>query len=284
MRDDMARVIVERPRIPAFNSRKGRRQAWDDLPGQEGMRRSRAWRGDLKDLNENLTPLRRYLERQAGRPWDKVYAEIAAHLRVDSAVQQHVRDHLRDFVAVKPRHVTLSWYSRSGGREHADCLWRQPLYVDPATGLLCRTDRLSEEKARQRRTKQRAPEPACRIPIAGDRELRQIRGIWYEVQLAALPDPEYQPCPEVRKRPLKPYNRCSPVVEVALIVRRLITPAVRDVAANAVIEVGPPIDDEAGWNAYRRAQPDRRYAVAKRVLSRRELRRHGLTNLPAGEA
>ena len=27
MRDDMARVIVERPRIPAVNSRKGRRRA-----------------------------------------------------------------------------------------------------------------------------------------------------------------------------------------------------------------------------------------------------------------
>ena len=40
MRDDMARVIVERPRIPAFNNRKGRRQPLEDMPHHEGMRRT----------------------------------------------------------------------------------------------------------------------------------------------------------------------------------------------------------------------------------------------------
>ena len=37
MREDMAQVIVERPRIKPFNSRKGRRQALDDLPTHEGL-------------------------------------------------------------------------------------------------------------------------------------------------------------------------------------------------------------------------------------------------------
>lgn len=143
MRDDMARVIVKRPRIPAFNSRKGRHRPLEELPPREGMRRARAERGDRKTLNENLQPLRRYLERQVGRPWDKVYSEIAKHLRVSNTVQQHVRDHLRDFVAVKPRRLSCAW--RQG-----EVLWYQPLYVDPVTGLLCRTDRLPEEKARRR--------------------------------------------------------------------------------------------------------------------------------------
>jgi hypothetical protein len=103
MRDDMARVIVERPRIPAYKARKGRQRDLDNLPSHEGMRRGAALRGDRKTLNENLKPLRRYLEKLVGRPWDKVYSEIAEHLRVSSTVQQHVRDHLKDFVAVKPR-------------------------------------------------------------------------------------------------------------------------------------------------------------------------------------
>jgi len=64
--------------------------------------------------------------------------------------------------------------------------------------------------------------------------------------------------------------------------RRLITPPVRDVASGAVIAVGPEIDDVASWKAYRRAQGDRRYAIAKRVLSRRELRRHGVRNATDG--
>ena len=53
MRDDMARVIVERPRIPAFNSRKGRAQPLEDLPHHEvwpaGLNQDRPgwmWVGD----------------------------------------------------------------------------------------------------------------------------------------------------------------------------------------------------------------------------------------------
>ena len=68
---------------------------------------------------------------------------------------------------------------------------------------------------------------------------------------APLPVPDYRPCRETQKRPLKPYDRRSPVIEVEVTVRRLVTPAVRDVVTNALIEAGPPIDDEAGWNAYR---------------------------------
>jgi hypothetical protein len=148
MREDMARVIVERPRIKPFNTRKGRVQPLEDLPQHEGMRRTQAMRGDRKQLNENLNPFRRYLESQVGRPWSKVYSEISAHLRVDSAVQQHVRDHLRDFVAVKPRRMNR--YGRK--------IWWQRLYVDPVNGLLCRTDRLPEEKA-YRHAKRNCSEP-----------------------------------------------------------------------------------------------------------------------------
>lgn len=43
--------------------------------------------------------MRRYLHAQVGRPWDKVWSDIAAGLRGTSTVQQHVRDHVFDFVA-----------------------------------------------------------------------------------------------------------------------------------------------------------------------------------------
>ena len=136
MRSDMAKVIVERPRRIEGFSRRGRVLAPDDLPSHEGMRAPhvRNWGG--KVLNENLAPLRRYLERQVGRKWDKVYAEISAHLRPTSAVQQHVRDHLHDFVAVTPRRLANQLRQRPGSD-----LWHQPFYVNPRTGLLCRTDR-----------------------------------------------------------------------------------------------------------------------------------------------
>jgi len=275
MRDDMARIIVERPRIPAFNSRKGRRRGLEDLPTHEGLRRAQSLCGDRKQLNENLAPLRRYLESQVGRPWNKVYAEIATRLRVDNTVQQHVRDHLRDFVAITPRRQIHDWRTSMRGR-----LWWQPLYINPVTGLLCRTDLLPEMKARRRAMRHRVPAPIERIQLAEDRELRVISGLWYELELAPLPEPVYRSFRETRKLRLKPYDRKSPIVEIEMEVRRLITPAVRDVATGAMIAAGPETDDEASWRNYRRGQPDHFYAIAKRVLSRRELRRHRLSNAP----
>ncbi len=275
MREDMAQVIVERPRIKPFNSRKGRRQALDDLPTHEGMRRAQALRGDRKQLNENLAPLRRYLESQVGRPWNKVYAEIAARLRVDNTVQQHVRDHLRDFVAVTPRRNISGWRAPIGGG-----LWWQRLYVDPVTGLLCRTDKLPEERARRRARRNKVATPIERVPLSEDRELRLIDGLWYEVRLAPLPEPVYRVRREVRKLPYVSHSSRSRFFDAEMNVGRLMTPPVRDVVTGTMIEVGPAIDDARSWDTYRRASPDRHYAMAKRVLSRRELRRHGLTNVP----
>lgn len=67
MRADMSRVIVERPRRGDLN-RAGRVLPFDNLPHHEGMRRRHYIAAAWKELNENLAPLRRYLERQVGRP------------------------------------------------------------------------------------------------------------------------------------------------------------------------------------------------------------------------
>jgi hypothetical protein len=269
MRADMSRVIVERPRRGGLN-RPGRVLPFDDLPHHEGMRRRHYIAGDWKELNENLAPLRRYLERQVGRPWDKVYSEIAAHLRADNTVQQHVRDHLRNFVAVKPRRY-VGWYAKplSG-------LWHQPLYVDEKDGILKRTDRLPEEKARRRARRNPPPRPIDRVPLTADRELRRVDGFWYELRLAPMPDPVYRAVVERRRVPLKPFHRRSPTVEIEVTARRLVGPSLRDAATGRPVEVGPEIDERRAWNEYRRRHPDRRYAVAKRRLGKSELRRHGL--------
>lgn len=253
MREDMSRVIVERPRIIESIARKGRVRDLEDLLVQQGMRRGQRERGGWKMLNENLAPLRRFLERQVGRPWDKVYSEIAARLRVDSTVQQHVRDHLRDFVETRPRRGTYRWSGHNG-----EGLWFQRLYVDPRDGILKRTDRLPEARSRRRdRERKRRDGPVERIAISKYCELRRIDGIWYEILLAPLPRPEY---------------------EREVSAGRLITPGVIDVVTGRAIPAGPQIDEEGAWRAYRRDYPDRRYAVSKRQISRKELRRHGLAN------
>jgi hypothetical protein len=276
MRADMSHVIVERPRRGGVN-RRGRSLPLEDLPQREGISRRHLIAGDPKELNENLAPLRRYLERQVGRPWDKVYAEIAAHLRADNIVQQHVRDHLRDFVAVKPRRRN-GWYFTypDDDKEPFSRLWYQPLYVDERDGILKRTDRLPEEKAQRRARRNRPAPPLDRIAVAADRELRRIGGFWYELRLAVMPDPVYRAVVERRRVPLKPYHRRSPVIEIEITVRRLASPLVQDAATGKSVEIGPEIDEPRAWGEYRRRHPDRRYAISKRRLSKAELRCHGL--------
>lgn len=76
MREDMFKVIVERPRLVNSNAYKedGRQFRNDEENGTRlGIKKGYAY---SKGLNENLAPLRRFLEKQVNRPWDKVYAEI----------------------------------------------------------------------------------------------------------------------------------------------------------------------------------------------------------------
>ena len=56
-----------------------------------------------KHLSDNLQPLVRFLRTCVGRSWDKVHSEIAEHVRFTNAVQQHVLQHLRQFVEEHPK-------------------------------------------------------------------------------------------------------------------------------------------------------------------------------------
>jgi hypothetical protein len=174
---------------------------------------------------------------------------------------------------MKPRRLHRGW-------RPARAIWWQPLYVDPVTGLLCRTDRLPEEKARRRAERHRPATPVERIELAEDRELRLISGLWYQVQLAPLPEPVYAVYHEAQTRFRNGYSARCGTYEVELAVRRLVSPKVRDATTGEWIAVGPEIDNTESWARYRRDRPQRVYAVAKRVLSRRELRRHRLSNPP----
>lgn len=82
--------------------------------------------------------------------------------------------------------------------------WYESLYVD-ARGILRRTDGLPEVRAARRRRRLRKPEPAkAPVRLSATRELRCIVGVWYEVCLAPLPEPEYRPVVRTMKQRLKP--------------------------------------------------------------------------------
>jgi hypothetical protein len=141
---------------------------------------------DSLELNENLQPLRRYLRAQTGRPWDKVYSEICAGIDRRNTVQQHIHQHIEDFIAIKVREKDgkLIAVSRGEPRE----LWYK-LYVDPRTGIIREHRRGRRWRKAAERRKQREEEIATRRRAINERTLLlRIDGIWYRVEVAPLPD------------------------------------------------------------------------------------------------
>lgn len=201
MRKDMSKVIVERPRHDhaGKRARPGRSQVVLDDDGEPLRAREPMRRADkTKNLNENLAPLKRYLQSQVGRPWDKVYADIAENLRPSSTVQQHVRDHVEDFVAFRTRMkegVVMTASARMGGERPLTEDYRQ-LYVHPRTGLLklnphWRAWRRRFESARaaaaaERAKRMRALDDWAQLHLLND-------GAWWIVELASTPHKHYTP-------------------------------------------------------------------------------------------
>ena len=168
MRPDMSKVIVERPRRGSERHVARRFRRFDPklidtsedadgaFAGGVGHRRAAALAGDRKSLNENLTPLRRFLISQVGRlSWSLPSPQHGArsgrrfrrlrglganqNVRADNTVQQHVRDHIEDFVATKTfmRDGVVFIPSRLGGLSAlAQCRYPE-LYVDPRNTPRC---------------------------------------------------------------------------------------------------------------------------------------------------
>lgn len=256
MRSDMSKVIVERPRLGGRYLRKGRRlRDPDDVPKHKGMHRAAVERDSWKDLNENLQPLRRYLHSQVGRPWDKVWSEISANLRPSSAVQQHVRDHVFDFVAkdvtVRDGEFYLSGrFLRPGATLRES--WYE-LWIDPRTGLLRRNRHHKTYRQRSReRHRRRQQLVRSRMVAAGEnRQYHRLNdGAWWEVKLEKVPT-YYQ----VRKTRYRPPFR----VPVEKEVHDAVLSANLSDLPRAVLYDRPGV-----------------YATSKRQLSKKEMKRLGL--------
>jgi hypothetical protein len=188
MREDMYKVIVERPRRGKDGDETAARLRNDfDGPMRLGMRAGYGSRS----LNENLAPLRRYLQAQIGRPWNKVFSEICTGIDRRNTVQQHIHQHLRDFIAIdvdlrEGRLVDLAPRWAFLGRDSGIA---QELYVDPRTGLIrsnksYRSWRRSDAGRRQREQ----VEIATRRRVVDERTfLLLLYGVWYRVETDVLP-------------------------------------------------------------------------------------------------
>lgn len=207
MRKDMFKVIVERPRSNSrwadSMSRRARarhemanilKNDWsdDEVENSKGLSHELNTHEPMKNkydssksLNENLAPLFRFLEKSVGRPWDEVYSEVREHLRMDSAVQLHVVQHLNWTVTEKTYmgedgHVYAadrSWHRyNNNALDLPNPFSRHNYYVHPETKLLCRQPHLSKKARRAKEVKV--------LSLDKYRQFRLIDGKWMVVELA----------------------------------------------------------------------------------------------------
>ena len=153
MRDDMSKVVIERPRyghglpngktrlrVRRFNYELEYNEDFDDLmdglPKRVSGSRSRYLRNEMtKSFTDLLGPLYRFLRSNVGRPWDAVYSEMSEHLDNRKTAGRHIFDHAEDMVIVNCYEEGCVVYeNNSWGRRPAQV---DGLYVHPRTGLLC---------------------------------------------------------------------------------------------------------------------------------------------------
>ncbi|MBI2950196.1 MAG: hypothetical protein HYY23_21395 [Verrucomicrobia bacterium] len=239
MRADMHKVICEEPRHGGGREKFGRRaQLVDDLfPKFESMRRPHR---DRKCFGEHLSPLRRWLRSQVGRPWNLVYGEACGVIKPDSVVRNHIKTHLLEFVQrrtfLREGRVwcfTTGWRVSEMPVEQAASRW-SPFYVHPCSGLLCEIAPTRRQLSWPEREAQQRAE-TCHWH-GEETALLKLNGCWFECEMRPLPADES----------LKTYDSAS---------RRMLN------RREAEHRYGKPV-----------------FCLGKRQLSRAELKRFGLRN------
>lgn len=198
MRADMGKVLVERPRLkrrsgdsrPTKGYRKEaeRALAVGDPPSRERLKKR--YKNNRKFFNENLAPLRRFLEANVGCPWNKVYSEICQHVDRGNVVQKHVLTHLFDYVVVhtvlidgEPCRGEGGWGSHGYGAPLRTSDRRHRWYVCPKSGLL----RRSRYVPYQRKT----PAPPRQVVLNKTQRCVLLNGKWELVTVVPMPDAQH---------------------------------------------------------------------------------------------
>lgn len=185
MRPDMHEVLIERPRRGArFKTRRNNKPRVTEWDGEDGY--GRDYRPNplrTKYFDDFLQPLKRWLRRQVGRPWDKVWSELCAGIDARSTVGKHLMDHARLEVEQTCRLDADGKPVMLSGRNRLRRLgWIRPegLYVHPRTGLLC----FRPEIDRYGWPEHSDDSPDTQLRHDGH-FLRKLGGVWYDVEARA---------------------------------------------------------------------------------------------------
>ena len=141
MRPDMAEVISEgrscskRSRRPKGNRRRQQKTSAEELPAREqmGMRWRRA--REYRFWYGRIAPLRRFLEKRVGCPWDDIHREVCARAHLDSPLYRRLRQCIDLLVAQRVKIVNGDVCVRGRARAEQD-MFSLSFYVHPDTRCL----------------------------------------------------------------------------------------------------------------------------------------------------
>lgn len=136
MRSDMKHVLIDRPRVGGHGAKESKLfKDLEDAPSHESMTKRYT---DRKDFSDHIHPLYKFLNKNVGRPWDKVYSEIREFVGPNSTMDMHLLQHVRGFVEMDVEMVGKVAYRTVAGYPLESTRRYNTLYVHPVTGLLCR--------------------------------------------------------------------------------------------------------------------------------------------------
>lgn len=149
MRSDIAHVMSEcsgRSPVPSKKTHlkvdvRLADEDFEDLPKRAPISKHRQYGWDCKTSYPTSNALKRFLQKNIGRPWDKVYSEMHRAIDSKSAMGQEFFDHLQYHVEI---HCHLGEDGRTlyENRQHRYSRGQSPVtgfYVHPKTKLLSYT-------------------------------------------------------------------------------------------------------------------------------------------------
>lgn len=224
MRSDFNKLLTESPRLlnnwkfSDVRNSKGNAQFDEDAKGGKVSIHSQRRNTTVprRSFNENLNTLRRFIQANVGRPWDKVYSEICANFDKRKVINDHILIHLFQYVETKAKLVdgrvcvlnswrhsgrvydykTHTWNDGPEGYYDArwipikddSCDW----YVHPVDGLL-KVNKGHKTRRQAKKVQQAEYRKTVAKTFRQINELQELHfedGAWYIFTLKPVPPPK----------------------------------------------------------------------------------------------
>lgn len=198
MRSDFSKILVERERVGSSTGyffKRSNRRKFNNQRNFENAEKG----GKIKDfhgyygtksLNENLSPLKRFLLSRVGQNWDKVYSEICSVMDKDNTIQAHIFQHVwgfvqKDIVKIEkgiPYILTYFKYHKEKFYPIFRSKGNDQFWIHPKTNIL----HLAPTRGKYKQNPKYSP--LIRKKISGRIQFYRKEGTWYHLDIRELPN------------------------------------------------------------------------------------------------